>query len=151
MGNHSRIASAALAAAAWGLFCFWGGVTFARAPAPKVEVLLSTDKTVIGQPISYPTQSPAKLTAAIVTMQPGQSTGWHKHDVPLIGYMLEGEITVDYGPKFGKKVYGKGATLAEAIHEPHNGTATSSGPASILAVFAGAEGIKNSEKMETPY
>ncbi|MBU2580880.1 MAG: cupin domain-containing protein [Alphaproteobacteria bacterium] len=153
MGRNSRIATAALAATAWGLLCFWGGMTVARepAPAPKVEVLLSTDKTIIGQPIRYPTQAPAKVTAAIVTMQPGQSTGWHKHDVPLIGYMLAGEITVDYGPKYGKKVYGKGATLAEAIHEPHDGTATSAGPASILVVFAGAEGIKNSDTAASPY
>lgn len=150
MNAKTRLALTALTAAAWGSFCFWGGATFARAPAPTVEVLLSTTKTVIGQPISYPTESAAKVTAAIVTMQPGQSTGWHKHDVPLVGYMLEGEITVDYGPEHGKKVYGKGATLAEAIVEPHNGTATSSDPASILVVFVGAEGIKNTEKSDAP-
>jgi len=84
-------------------------------------------------------------------MQPGQSTGWHKHDVPLFGYMLEGEITVDYGPKHGKKVYAQGDTLMEAIGEPHDGSATSPGPTRILAVFVGAEDVKNSEKAAPPY
>lgn len=147
----SRNAITAIFIVGWGLICFWGGHSMARETKPTVEVVLSTDSTTLGQPISYPSGSPATVTAAIVTMQPGQSTGWHKHGVPLIGYMIEGEITVDYGPKFGKRVYGKGVTLAEAIGEPHNGTATSAGPASILAIFAGAEGIKNSEMTKSPY
>lgn len=151
MTSFSRIAGGTTAVAAWSLLCFWGGLSVAREPAPSVEVLMSADKTVIGQPLGYPTGSPAKVTAAVVTMQPGQSTGWHKHDVPLFGYMLEGEITVDYGPKLGKKTYRKGDTLMEAISEPHDGSATSPGPASILAVFIGAEAIKNTEKMASPY
>lgn len=151
MQSIYRNAIGAVAIASFGVLCFWGGLSYARAPAPAIDVLLSTDKTIIGQPISYPTGAPAKVTAATVTMQPGQSTGWHKHDVPLFGYMLEGEITVDYGPKLGKKVYRKGDTLMEAINEPHDGTATSSGPASILVVFAGAEGIKNTEIAPSPY
>ncbi len=151
MKSISRAAIGATAIAAWSILCFWGGFSYARAPAPAVELLLSTQQTVIGQPISYPTGSPAKVTAATVTMMPGQSTGWHKHDVPLFGYMLDGEITVDYGPKLGKKIYRKGDTLMEAIREPHDGTATSPKPASILVFFAGAERIKNTEKSASPY
>ncbi|KUO57588.1 MAG: hypothetical protein APF80_05505 [Alphaproteobacteria bacterium BRH_c36] len=151
MTSLSRIAGGSTAIAAFGVICFLGGLSVAREPAPAVAVLMSTGKTVIGQPIDYPTGSPAKVTAAVITMQPGQSTGWHRHDVPLFGYMLEGEITVDYGPKHGKKVYAKGDTLMEAIGEPHYGAATSSGPASILAVFVGADDVKNTENVAAPH
>lgn len=139
-------------AAIWGLGCFGVGLTLARAPdegKAKIDLLLSTSKTIIGQPISYPTSASAKITAAIVTLKPDQSTGWHKHDVPLFGYMMEGELTVDYGPH-GTRVYRPGDSLMEAIEAPHDGTSTGQVPAKILAVFIGAEGIKNTEPVAAP-
>jgi quercetin dioxygenase-like cupin family protein len=82
-------------------------------------------------------------------MQPGAETGWHEHDVPLFGYMLEGELTVDYGTK-GTRVYRKGDSLVEAIDVAHNGRNTGSGVARILAVFIGAEGVPDTVKVEPP-
>jgi quercetin dioxygenase-like cupin family protein len=55
-----------------------------------------------------------------ITMQPGEQTGWHQHDVPMFCYMLEGEITVDYG-KSGTRTYRKGDALMEAIDVVHDG------------------------------
>jgi quercetin dioxygenase-like cupin family protein len=69
--------------------------------------LLSTTKTVMDEPIVYPTGGVAKLTAGIVAMAPGQETGWHTHGVPLTGIVLEGELTVDYGDK-GTRTYREG-------------------------------------------
>ena len=80
----------------------------------SVLSLLGTTQTIIGQRIAYPTEAPAKVTAVIVTMQPGEETGWHQHDVPMFGYILEGEVTVDYGAK-GTRVYRQGRALIEAI------------------------------------
>ncbi|MDG1430429.1 MAG: cupin domain-containing protein [Paracoccaceae bacterium] len=108
---------------------------------PPLDVLLSTGETIIGQTIDYP-EGPAKMTSAIVTMQPGQQTGWHTHEVPLFAYVIEGEITVDYGPD-GTKTYLAGDSLIEAYKTRHNGINTGSGIVRILAVFAGAEGIPN--------
>lgn len=121
--------------------CAWALPVAARDSYPPLDVLLSTGETVIGQQVSYP-NGPAKITAAIVTMQPGQSTGWHRHDVPLFAYILEGEITVDYGPD-GVKTYRAGDSLIEAFHSRHNGTCTGDVPVRLLAVFAGAEGAEN--------
>lgn len=106
-----------------------------------LDILLSSPETVIGQGFEYP-DGEAKITAAIVTMAPGQSTGWHRHPVPLFGYVLEGELTVDYGAD-GKQVYKAGDSLIEAFGTLHNGTNTGEGPMRILAVFAGAEGVQN--------
>jgi quercetin dioxygenase-like cupin family protein len=120
----------------------------AREPGESVTSLLSTGETVLGQRFAYPAGAPAKVTAAIVAMQPGAETGWHRHDVPLFGYMLEGELTVDYGPK-GTRVYRRGDALMEAVDVLHNGRNTGAGVARILAVFMGADGVPDTV-MGTP-
>lgn len=125
-----------LAAAAGG---FWLGVAAAEAPA--VALLVSGSKTIIGQPLQYPAGTP-KVTAAVVTLQPGDSTGWHRHDVPVLGYMVEGELTVDYGPD-GTRTYRKGEAFLEAFRTDHDGKNSGDGPASVLAVYMGAEGAAN--------
>ena len=102
--------------------------------------LLDTGKTVLGQTFSYPTKAPAKVTSDIIAMAPGAETGWHKHEVPLFGYMLEGELTVDYGAD-GTRVYRKGDAFVEAVGTPHNGRNSGSGEVRILAVFMGADGV----------
>jgi quercetin dioxygenase-like cupin family protein len=123
-------------------------------PAPDhvysgVRTVLSTGDTVIGEPLRYPTGAPAKLTALEITLQPGQQTGWHTHPVPLFGYILEGELTVDYGPK-GQRVYRKGDGLAEAMTEAHNGRNLGQTPVTILAVFMGEEGAQVSAPASPP-
>lgn len=107
-----------------------------------ITSLLNTSQTIIGQGIAYPTGAPAKVVSAIVTMLPGEETGWHKHDVPMFGYIIEGEVTVDYGAK-GTRVYRQGDAVMEAVDWPHNGRNTGKVPARILAVFMGAEGVPN--------
>jgi quercetin dioxygenase-like cupin family protein len=111
-----------------------------------VASLLSTGQTILSQPIAYPTQSPAKIVSAIVTMLPGEETGWHQHDVPMFGYILEGEVTVTYAGK-GTHVYRQGDALMEAIDIPHNGRNTGKIPARILAVFMGADGVPDTEML----
>ena len=118
------------------------GTSYRASTREEAAALLSTDKTVLGQTIAYPAGALAKVTAAIVTMLPGEETGWHKHDVPMFGLILDGEITVDYGPA-GSRVYRKGDALVEAIDVAHNGRNTGSGNARILAVFMGADGVPN--------
>jgi quercetin dioxygenase-like cupin family protein len=118
------------------------GSSYRAATREDTSALISTGKTVLGQTFSYPAGAPAKVTAAIVTMLPGEQTGWHKHDVPMFGYILEGEITVDYGAA-GTRVYRKGDALMEAIDVAHDGRNTGAGNARILAVFMGADGVPN--------
>lgn len=65
---------------------------------PTVTPVLKTSQTIIGQPITYPAGT-AEVTAVVITIVPGGETGWHLHPVPLFGYMLEGQLTVDYGDK----------------------------------------------------
>lgn len=123
--------------------------TLALDTQTRVIPLLSTGKTIMDEPIVYPTSAPAKVTTAVVEMAPGAETGWHTHGVPLTGYILDGELTVDYGAK-GTRVYRKGQSVAEAIRIPHNGKNTGSGIMRLFVVYIGAEGIPTSSAATAP-
>jgi len=113
----------------------------------RMQKLLSSDKTVIGQTIKYPGPPPAQITSVIVTLRPGESTGWHEHQVPSYGYILEGEVTIDYRSK-GTRTYKAGEAFLEVIDWRHNAKCTSDIPVRILAVFMGAQGRKNVVRIE---
>jgi quercetin dioxygenase-like cupin family protein len=106
-----------------------------------VQPLLATGRTVIGETIAYP-PGRARVTADIVTIQPGQETRLHKHGVPLFAYVLSGEATVDYGDK-GVKVYPAGSAFMEAMDQWHRGVNRGKTPVRILAVYLGSDRGKN--------
>ena len=113
-----------------------------RPPSYPAVPLLSTGTSIIGETIRYPKTGRARVTAAIVTLAPGGSTIRHKHGVPLFAYILDGELTVDYG-KHGKRTYLKGQTFMEAMNAPHVGINTGSEPVRLLAVYMGAKYAKD--------
>ncbi len=109
----------------------------------SVKVLLEKmSKSVVGEPIVYPGGTPAEITAAIVTLPPGQKTSWHKHGTPLFAYMLSGVLDVDYGDQ-GIRSYPAGTAFMEAMDHRHRGINNSDMPASVLVVYMGAPGLKN--------
>jgi quercetin dioxygenase-like cupin family protein len=110
---------------------------------PELHTILSTGTTVTGELLQYPSGGPALITAVEITFEPGQQTGWHTHPVPLLGYMIEGELTVDYGER-GQRIYRKGDALVEAMSTAHNGHNMGQSTAKILAVFIGREGLQGS-------
>lgn len=116
--------------------------TWAMAQAYPTQELLVTGNTVMGEVIRYPTSAPAKVTVSIVTVAPGANTPLHHHPAPLVAYILEGELTVDYGPQ-GKKVFRQGEAMVETMDFPHRGLNFGSTPVRLLAVSLGAEGTAN--------
>src|ERR1700738_2818454 len=116
---------------------------------PEVRTILSTGSTIIGEPIRYPAGSPALISAVDITLRPKHQTGWHTHPVPLFGYILEGELTVDYGSK-GQRIYRQGDALAEAMKQAHNGRNRGPNPVKILAIFLGMTGIQGSVPASPP-
>jgi quercetin dioxygenase-like cupin family protein len=87
------------------------------------------------------------VTAEIVTLPPGVRTAPHKHGVPMFAYILDGEITVDYGDR-GKRTYHKGDSIMEAMDVVHFGADAASQPVHILVVFMGAEGVADTIPMK---
>ncbi|HEY0920336.1 cupin domain-containing protein [Devosia sp.] len=110
--------------------------------------LLESATDILGTPLDYP-DGPAKVTAAVVTLPPGGETGWHEHEVPLFGYILEGELTIDYASK-GTKTYRAGDSFLEAVDWPHNGSNTGETPVRLIAVYMGGGGEANSVAVEAP-
>jgi quercetin dioxygenase-like cupin family protein len=82
------------------------------------------------------------VTAAIVTLAPGARTIMHKHGVPLFAYILDGELTVDYG-RHGTRTYRQGQSFMEAMAVAHFGVNNSPQPVRLLAVYMGAKHAKD--------
>jgi quercetin dioxygenase-like cupin family protein len=118
----------------------------AQENGPTVTTLLSTGTTVAGETLRYPTGA-AHVTAEIVTLPPGVQTALHKHGVPMFAYILDGEITVDYGDR-GKRTYHKGDSIMEAMDVAHFGADAGAQPVRILVVFMGAEGVADTIPMK---
>lgn len=104
----------------------------------KVTPLLKTTDSWDGQQIVYP-QGQAELTALLVEIAPGGSTGWHHHPVPSFGFLLEGtlEITLKDGRV---KLMQTGEALSEVSHTVHIGRALGDSPVKIVVFYAGAVG-----------
>ena len=122
---------------------FWTAGTAPAKDIQPVMPLLNDSTTVLGQPFAYPSEGTPKIQSVIVTMQPGEQTGPHRHPFPTFGYILEGEVTVDYANGVSK-TYHEGDALLEAIDMSHNGRNTGTEPVRILVVFTGVDGQPNS-------
>jgi quercetin dioxygenase-like cupin family protein len=123
--------------------CGYGAATLAESPPvppPPITPLLATSMTVMDEPIVYPTSGPAELTAAIMTLNPGDATPVHVHNVPLAGIVLEGEITVDYGDR-GTRTFKTGEAVAEAMLVPHRGMNKGDKPVRVFVLYMGAKGV----------
>lgn len=110
--------------------------------AYPTQDLLATGTTVVGETMRYPTGGPAMVTVSIVTIAPGADTALHHHPAPLVAYILEGELTVDYGAH-GRRVFSQGQAFIEAMEIPHRGMNLGMVPVRLLATYLGAEGIAN--------
>ena len=111
----------------------------AYSTAVKVTPLLKTKVDAAGRPLAYPTDGPAEITAVMVEVPPGGRTGWHKHPMPCIGYILEGELHVTLID--GRvNVFRAGEAIAETVDLAHEGVNPGPGPARLVMFVLGTEG-----------
>jgi quercetin dioxygenase-like cupin family protein len=113
----------------------------ALAQGYPAKPVLMTSETVMGETIVYP-PGKAIVNSAIITLAPGERTIAHRHGAPFFAYILEGEITVDYGDR-GKRTYRQGEALMEAMSVEHVGMNTGAAPVRLLGVYMGAAGVDN--------
>jgi quercetin dioxygenase-like cupin family protein len=108
----------------------------------KVDKLLVSGTAYNGQPLSYMQTDRPEVTALVVTLRPGGSTGWHRHPVRVYAYMLEGELTVEF--KDGSShLFRKGEPIVEVTDLLHNGVNTGRGDAKLVVFYTGAVGVPN--------
>lgn len=116
---------------------------------PQVQILQQSTQTIAGESLHYPQSAPAKITTAIVTIPAGASTGWHTHGIPVIGYLLSGELEMEYAD--GKRVTLKaGETIVEAMRVGHIGANTGQIPATLFVAFLGEENAQFSHLTQAP-
>lgn len=109
----------------------------------KVKQLFSgVPESAVGEAIQYPGGTPAEISAAVVTLQPGKTTAWHKHGVPLFIYVQSGSLTVDYGDK-GTRTVPAGSAFMEAMDHRHRGINAGTVPVQVLVVYMGGDGLTN--------
>jgi quercetin dioxygenase-like cupin family protein len=124
------------------VFLALGASGVAAQPSYPVQQLLSTTRTVVGENIRYPAGSQPRVSVGIVTIAPGASTAIHRHPVPLVVYVLEGAVTVDYGTH-GTKTFKQGEAMVEAMDAPHRGMNRGTTPVRLLVVYIGSEGSQD--------
>jgi hypothetical protein len=67
-------------------------------------------KTIIGQDYPYPNGKPL-IESYLIELPPGQKTGIHLHQVPLLAYIISGRLETNYGSR-GSKV----STAGGCVH-----------------------------------
>lgn len=121
-----------------GLFLAAGTAAVAK-DYKRLDDVYRGGTTVVGEAVIYP-EGEAEVRSVVVTLMPGEETGWHTHAVPLFGYILEGTVKVDYGDR-GTRTFTRGEGFMEAMATGHNGRNTGTEPCRILAVFIGSKGM----------
>ena len=125
------------------------GTADAKRPPAAITsrpLLVQQETTVLQQLLSYPSTGQAQVSSAVLTVPPGASTGFHRHDAPLYAYVMEGTLTVDYDGGV-TKTYTAGSAIMEAVGTRHNGHNDTKKNVVLLVVNIGAAGVANSVAM----
>ncbi|HLP04567.1 MAG TPA: cupin domain-containing protein [Paludibacter sp.] len=110
----------------------------------KIEPVLKTDTTSIGQKLMYPQTDGPEVSISRITIPPGASTGWHKHLFPVFAYVEKGSLTVEIRDR-GTVVFGKGQSFSEVINVFHNGSNRGTEDVVLFAVYLGEKNKPLSE------
>ena len=117
----------------------------ATAAAGSSSLLDAQQLTVLDQQISYPKKKPAQVSSEIISLEPGQETGWRKNNAPTYAYVLEGTLTVEYDAGVTKE-FPAGTAFMQAQGVFYNGMNKGDQTLHVLVVSIGAKGVKNTVK-----
>ncbi len=112
-----------------------------------IETLLRTTVNSLGQAIEYPSEGVPEVTALLIEMMPGEDNGWHQHPVPLLGYLLAGELTV-YQITGEKRVVRAGEVSLESVNVIHRGVNEGTVPLKMIVFVAGIKDVPFTVKAE---
>jgi quercetin dioxygenase-like cupin family protein len=112
----------------------------------KTLLPLMPSKTIIGQDYPYPNGTPL-IESYLIEIPPGQKTGIHLHQVPLLAYIISGRLETHYGSK-GSKVSAAGDVFVEAIEWCHFGQTIGTEPVRILAIYLNSVGSPQKKSVD---
>lgn len=112
-----------------------------------VEELLQSEVNSMGQKIMYPEVKDAKVTMKKITFPPGETTGWHKHEIPVFSYIIKGTLTVE--TEDGKVMqYKENTCFSESYNIYHKGTNKENMDLVVMAIYLGGDGKELSIKQK---
>ena len=118
-------------------FCFIANAQYNKGVI--LEPVLKTDTTSIGQKIVYPQFANDEVSIVKVTIPPGKSTGWHKHNFPVFAYVLQGALTVEFENRKSLQ-FSENSSFSEVIDTLHNGINNGKEDVILIAFFMGEKG-----------
>ena len=105
-----------------------------------MKTLFCSTTNAVGQPIEYPCNGTPEVTAFIAELAPGEKTVWHQHPVPLLGYILEGELTVRQADG-ETRVVRAGEISLESVGRVHQGSNEGSVPCKMVVFVVGLKDV----------
>jgi len=103
---------------------------------------LSKDvKTIVGEPIEYPSSPNPVITSNIVTIAPGTVTEWMIHPVQPYLYVLEGTLIVEFAADGSRQSFKAGQAFLQTRTHWHRGRNDGKNPVRFLSVFIGARDV----------
>ncbi len=105
-----------------------------------VTTLFCASTNATGQPIEYPRNGTPEVTAFIAELAPGEKTPWHHHPVPLLGYILSGELTVRQSDG-ETRVVRTGEISLESVGRVHQGSNEGSVPVKMIVFVVGVKDV----------
>ncbi|HXF83687.1 MAG TPA: cupin domain-containing protein [bacterium] len=114
----------------------WSGGTAGQSGL-RTTTVLQTSTTAHGQLLQFPLFR-NQFTGVLFELAPGGRVGRHRHPVPNVVYVIEGELTVEADGQ-PMRVYRAGQAFSEG-DQWHDGINSGAVPMRAWVVFAGAEG-----------
>ncbi|WP_020214435.1 cupin domain-containing protein [Flavobacterium rivuli] len=104
----------------------------------KFENVVETQVNALGQKIEYPDFKDAKVSMMKITFPPGESTGWHKHIIPVFSYILQGTLTIET-EEHKIMEFKEGSSFAEMINVYHNGINRGKSEVVAFVIYLGGD------------
>lgn len=111
----------------------------------KIEKMLESDVNSMGQKIVYPQMKDAAVTMMKITFPQGETTGWHKHEIPVFSYILEGTLTVETEDHKITE-FKENSCFVESYNIYHKGTNKGNTDLVVFVVYLGGDGKELSIK-----
>jgi quercetin dioxygenase-like cupin family protein len=105
----------------------------------KIEKMMESGQNSMGQKIVYPDFKDAKVSMMKITFPPGETTGWHKHDIPVFSYVMQGTLTVEMEDHKIME-FKEGTCFAESFNLYHKGTNLGTSDVVVFVVYLGGDG-----------
>ena len=117
----------------------------AQSPAyekASVETLLVTTQTWDGNPIGWYPYGTPEVSILKITVPSGVQLAVHKHPIPLVAYMLSGELSVET-ENGTTAIFKAGDPIVEVINTWHFGMSTGETDAVLVAFYMGVTRLPN--------